>query len=198
MSTEATTIEPDSVEPATVRELQNDWAWQFGKAGEETFPVQPNRMPSWHSICFELDWHTSFGMEHSFTMKRHGAGYGVYRIIGLSNEPFPRPATINRLGGEDTSGTLYIGEGWLPGRINQFRYWDKHGGAGRYRNCRILMERFPLSKLGVSILYNRKAMAGGDADSKLTQKAMAEMVEKDLLLTYLNTFGDTPPLNCSI
>jgi hypothetical protein len=59
-----------------------------------------------------------------FDMKRYGY-CGVYRLIGLASEgDLTQPAPPNRLCGQDTTGTLYIGSAKsLHGRLNQLSQW---------------------------------------------------------------------------
>jgi hypothetical protein len=161
--------------------------WQYydnvvpGEVIERFVPT--SQMPSWSEICHGLQWrHYRFGR---FREKNHGF-CGVYRLIALADDRYP--ACIPRLGGEDTSGTLYIGEaGWLHQRLNQLRRSchreDSHGAGIMYRDCDLLNKRFPLEKLGIAILG--------------TSVRMRVMIEADLIRAYLNSFGDTPPLNCS-
>ena len=110
------------------------------------------------------------------------------RLVGLTQVQGWHPTRIPRLGGEDETGTLYIGEaGWLHERLNQFRrscHREESHGAGRmWRDCDLLSVNFPMDKLGVAILG--------------TSVRMHEKIEGDLVRAYLNSFGDTPPLNCS-
>ncbi|MCS3689388.1 hypothetical protein ABIF07_003587 [Bradyrhizobium elkanii] len=39
---------------------------------------------------------------------------------------------------------------------------------------------FPIEKIGVALMYNDR---------------LTRMIERDLLYSYINTFGDSPPLN---
>jgi hypothetical protein len=98
------------------------------------------------------------------------------------------PEPLDRVAGRDVSGTLYIGESSdLSARLNQFRRsgWgyrneDSHGAVS------MLKEIAPLRKY----LPDRIAIA-----LHFTSVRDTKCVEKHLLRSYLNTFGDTPPLN---
>jgi hypothetical protein len=89
-----------------------------------------------------------------------------------------RFATLNRVYGQDISGTLYIGEtGNLSSRLNQLRL-STHGAIRALR--RIPLLNYPSNKLGVALLFTGRDTSG---------------VERDLIHAYMNSFGDTPPLN---
>src|SRR5580704_4065015 len=79
-------------------------------------------MPAWADLCSELDWESHLVDAGYFAKKHHGF-CGVYRLIGLATESeVHKPATLSRACGQDTSGTLYIGEaGSLNSRLNQLR-----------------------------------------------------------------------------
>jgi hypothetical protein len=151
--------------------------------------IEPHRMPPWNEICSGLNWqlHTVDG--GYFGSKEFGYT-GVYRLFGLAAEnDATKPATINRVIGQDGTGTLYIGEsGWLNQRLNQLRRSlnhseDTHGAIRMWRKTPILSARFPSRKLGVGVLFTSVNMHG--------------WVEQDLIRAYMNSFGDSPPLNCS-
>jgi hypothetical protein len=111
---------------------------------------------------------------------------GVYRLIALASKgDLSKPAILNRACGQDTSGTLYIGEASnLSRRLNQLRRSAghrrerSHGAIGMLR----LIARldYPAEKLGIALMFT-----GRDTRA----------VERDLLHAYINSFGDTPPLN---
>jgi hypothetical protein len=179
----------DAMEPEkkSVAELEAYWEYYDNlKDGDViTQFVHTPAMPSWSKICLSLHWHQN--RLGRFREKHHGF-CGVYRLVALTNERWWHPARIPRLGGEDDSGTLYIGEaGWLHQRLNQLRRSctkeDSHGVGKMWRDCDLLRGRFPLNKLGVAILG--------------TSVQMRKKIEYDLIRAYLNSFGDTPPLNCS-
>jgi len=171
----------------SVAQLQSYWEWYKNLQNGQIIDrfVWTSKMPSWSEICGELSWRAC-GLDH-FRKKHHGF-CGVYRLVALSQDRGWFPARIPRLGGEDETGTLYIGEaGWLHERLNQFRRScereDSHGAGRMWRDCNLLRGRFPLNRLGVAILG--------------TSVQMHKKIEEDLIRAYLNTFGDTPPLNCS-
>jgi hypothetical protein len=174
-------------ETVSVSELQNYWKYVEGLKSGDVIErhVWTREMPTWGEICDVLPWRLyRIGR---FTQKNHGY-CGVYRLVALAHEKVWRPACIPRLGGEDETGTLYVGEtGWLNTRLNQLRRSCKgettHGAGRMWRDCDVLQERYPLSKLGIAILATRRSMHG--------------LIEADLIRAYLNSFGDTPPLNCS-
>ena len=173
----------------SVRELEEYWEWRANlKNGEEIRRyVQTSQMPPWSKICSDLPWQHFMVDDGYFSKKDHGF-CGVYRLIGLATENRFKPAAISRACGEDASGTLYVGEsGWLNERLNQLRRSlhgeDTHGASDMWRQSELLKSTFPSNKLGVSMLFTDVLMHG--------------FVERDIIRAYLNSFGDTPPLNCS-
>jgi hypothetical protein len=144
------------------------------------------QMPPWNNLCSELPWEIYSIEGGSFSAKDHGF-WGVYRLIALESEgDLTMPAVLNRICGQDTTGTLYIGEAKnLSNRLNQLRRSARshrpehsHGAIGMLRQIPIL--NFPVNKLGVAFLFTGSHTTG---------------VERDLIHAYMNSFGDTPPLN---
>jgi hypothetical protein len=175
-------------EPVSVAELQDYWTYyeSLPEGSVIDRSVSTSEMPLWFDICKKLEWrHFPLGR---FRQKKHGF-CGVYRLVALQSASVWVPARISRLGGEDRSGTLYIGEaGWLHERLGRLHRSCSKGegshGAGKiWRDCNLLRTRFPREKLGVAIVR--------------TSARMHEKIERDLIRAYLNSFGDTPPLNCS-
>jgi hypothetical protein len=165
----------------SVRELEESWK-SLGAAGY----IATSEMPPWEHICWGRNWESMPLDDGAFRKRSHGY-CGVYRIVGLNDALLP--ATITRLSGEDLTGTLYIGNaGRLNNRLNQFRRSmrreNSHGAASLWFDSGILQERFPPEKLRVSIYFTDSGEIIRD-------------VERDLIRAYLNSFGDTPPLNCS-
>ncbi|HEY0801476.1 MAG TPA: hypothetical protein VGD54_11580 [Steroidobacteraceae bacterium] len=144
-------------------------------------------MPSWEDICSKLDWEFHLPDEGYFSQQHHGR-CGVYRLVALaSDRDLTKPAILNRVAGQDTSGTLYIGEtGNLSQRLNQIgrsgwghRNEDSHGAISILKQMACL-DYLP-AKLGIALLFTTVRDTKG--------------VESDLIRSYMNTFGDTPPLN---
>jgi hypothetical protein len=148
--------------------------------------VATSELPPWEEICSELNWqHHGIGR-----FRRSHFGFpGIYRLVGLSSDGrIWDPAPISRVCREDTSGTLYIGEaGRLNQRLNQLRRSlrreDTHGASRMWQESEPLKNKFPLNKLGIGIFP--------------TGFSMHPLIERDMNRAYLNSFGDTPPLNCS-
>jgi hypothetical protein len=142
-------------------------------------------MPPWIEVCSGLSWELHRIEGGYFSAKSHGF-CGVYRLIALEAEGgnLTKPATLNRVGGQDTSGTLYIGEAKsLSNRLNQLRrsatsHEGSHGAIGMLRQIRLL--DFAPNKLGIALLFTGRDTRG---------------VERDLIRAYMNSFGDAPPLN---
>jgi hypothetical protein len=121
---------------------------------------------------------------------------GVYRLIGLNDAG--KPASLDRICGNDRTGTLYIGcEGKnfavrsrLSKLVRSLReprgrgrgvhiYNEEHNAGSRLRRHPILSQRFPVSKLAITWCYS----------------AECYLAERALLDAYFASFGDTPPLN---
>jgi hypothetical protein len=144
--------------------------------------IEPHRMPPWNEICSGLNWQLRTVDGGYFGSKEFGYA-GVYRLFGLAagDQACDDQSSYRPIG----TSTLYIGEsGWL----NQLRRSlnhseDTHGAIRMWRKTPILSARFPSSKLGVGILFTSVKMHG--------------WVEQDLIRAYMNSFGDSPPLNCS-
>jgi hypothetical protein len=167
--------------------------WDYLGTIEEGFEIKQHvlttKMPPWNDICIELSWRW-YGVNDGFFRRKHHGYCGVYRLVGLEADgAFSKPAAISRLGGQDRSGTLYIGEsGMLNERLNQLRAallrgGDTHGAGRMWRDSTLLVSRFPTSRLAIAMLA--------------TDPRFGEWIEKDLIRAYLNSFGDSPPLNCS-
>jgi hypothetical protein len=87
--------------------------------------------------------------------------------------------------GQDTTGTLNIEHaGNLNNRLNQLRRSllgsEKPHGAYRLKDIPLLEKQFSSNKLAIALLFT------GNSPS---------LVEGDLIKAYMNSFGDTPPLN---
>jgi len=144
-------------------------------------------MPPWAEICNELDWRL-FRVNEDYFSKREYGFCGVYRIFALAVERDPRkPSVLNRLRGQDSSGTLYIGRSAsLQERLNKFQRTlfsgeSSHGAASMLK--RVDVFGIPSTKLGIALMFTPECIA---------------RVERDLLDAYIYSFGDTPPLNYSL
>jgi hypothetical protein len=172
----------------TVAQLEERWRYQQAAApGTVFYGLSISQMPPWDEICSSLNWEFHLPDDGHFTTKHHGY-FGVYRLIALASEcDLMKPATLNRVAGLDASGTLYLGEtGNLARRLNELqrsgwghRYEDSHGAIGMLKQIGCL-DFFP-SKLGIALLFTTVGDTRG--------------VERDLIRAYMNSFGDTPPLN---
>jgi hypothetical protein len=178
----------NDVEPrASVAQLTQYWrdieALSPGQSLEYIIPSY--RFPPWTEICSELSWEVHLVDRKYFSRKRWGYK-GVYRLIGLADKgDTSKPATLNRVCGQDTTGTLYIGEAkTLNARLNQLqrtalRRQRSHGAIRMLRHTP-LGKVFPEDQLAIALLF-----------TDLTPK----FVEGHLLEAYMSSFGDTPPLN---
>lgn len=174
----------------SVRELRAYWEKVHNLADGERIGVYPREcMPSWMALCDELPWET-YTLDGGYFSAKHHGFQGVYRLFALENAGDLKSApTFRRLGGDDPTGTLYIGEaGDLAKRLNQarrsarsYRREDSHGAISAMRQIPKL--NFPIEKIGVALMYTDR---------------LTRMIERDLLYSYINTFGDSPPLNYKI
>jgi hypothetical protein len=171
-------------DPVTVNQLEEYWkAVSAAKEGDSFHHIPLSRMPPWENICSELSWHHYLLSGGYFSEKHHGYR-GVYRLIGLASAgKLNEPVALNRVCKQDTSGTLYIGcAGRLHERLNQMRVRrPTHDAITALQ--RIPALDFPKEKLAVALLYTGRAF---------------RTVETMLIEAYMNTFGDTPPLNYRI
>jgi hypothetical protein len=171
-------------EPLTTLELLHHWESLSNlSAGQIISRIPLYRLPSWADICSRLDWRT-YRLDDGFFQKKHHGFYGVYRLIGLMTDgDLNSAATFNRICGADSTGTLYIGEGGIVHeRLNALRR-RKNRHKVIYSLRRIHSLDFPDSRLAVSVLFT----------GRNTQD-----VERMLIDAYVNSFGDTPPLNYRI
>lgn len=173
----------------SVYELEKYWKeWETSE--NEVFHILPiSCMPPWHDICSELNWKIRL-VEPGYFSGKHYGYCGVYRLIGLASEnDVSKPAALSRVCAQDTTGTLYIGEaGNLSGRLNQLRRsLRSHRGERSHHAASILRDTplldFPTIKLAVGMLFTGKSTG---------------LVESHLMKAYINSFGDTPPLNYRI
>ncbi len=170
----------------SVRELKEHWkAFDKLAVGQGLEAIPLNLMPPWDEICSELNWQ-SYLLEGGYFAQKHHGYCGVYRLVALASESeLNPPATLNRVCGQDRSGTLYIGcTIRLSDRLNQLRrsllsrYERSHSAITMLRSIPIL--DFAPNKLAIALLYTGKRPS---------------FVESYLIKAYMNTFGDTPPLN---
>lgn len=176
------------LEPVSIGELKKYWrALGTLVEGESMNALHQRQMPPWEHICSELDWQLYLVDEKYFRRKHHGY-WGVYRLIGLEvDNDITRPVTLNRVCGQDKSGTLYIGKSnFLNERLNAiqrtaFRRERSHGAISMLRQIPKL--GFLPNKLAVALMF-----------TEIKPRA----VERDLISAYINSFGDTPPLNYSL
>jgi len=84
--------------------------------------IPSHRLPRWEEICSELPWHT-YLIDGTYFPKKHFGYRGVYRLVGLATEgDKSRAATLERVCGPDTTGTLYIGHAKnLSVRLNKLK-----------------------------------------------------------------------------
>lgn len=170
----------------TVSQLNAHWrTLDAAPAGSEFSRLGIWQMPPWKDLCSELGWEFHLPDSDYFGEKHHGY-CGVYRLIALASEDDARPATLNRVAGQDASGTLYIGQSSvLSRRLNELlrsgwghRNEDSHGAISMLKQIPLL--NYLPKKVGISLLFTVRDSC---------------MVEGDLIRAYMNSFGDTPPLN---
>lgn len=151
--------------------------WELLHAGKTSNVIYQWHMPEWVDICSEMDWEI-YPLTGGYFSKRNHDHCGVYRLVGLSgNGDLSRPAILDRVGGKDITGTLYIGEaGRLNMRLNQLRL-GKHQAS----NLPTILESvFPPEQLAIALMFTH---------------TFTKWIERDLINAYINSFGEAPPLN---
>lgn len=183
-------IEPSWEESVPRRMRRLCGSPEFSKDG-----VDHRYRPYYRTV--ELDW--TFG--HSLAVLRDKPIYlpsskyssqwsGVYRV-------YAQNTTINRLCGNDATGTLYIGCGgtgrrnWsiLRSRIKAIIDRDHHG-LSNWNVIDKVQQKFPWDLLAVQWAYT-----GRSRDHKGDDVAEAEFAEAFLLGSYNEAFGELPPWN---
>ena len=172
----------------SVYELQQYWSevekLLAGQTKERVYCIPGPCLPTWNDICSELDWELYLLEGGHFSSKHHGY-WGVYRLVGLATEhDLTTTATLSRLCGQDTTGTLYIGHSNnLSDRLNKLRRSamsneESHNAIRVLRSIPIL--KFPSNRLAIALLFT---------------SLRPRRVESDLIECYVHSFGDAPPLN---
>jgi hypothetical protein len=135
-----------------------------------------------------------YWVEHNFAKdgrirRRLRSGSGIYRLVGLDGAG--KPANLDRAGGRDKTGTLYIGcfsdrsrilgldRSLRPSHRPYRGYSDDHPAPPRLGAHSVLSKRFPLSRLALNWFHTE-------------QFALAERIMLD---AYEASFGEDPPLN---
>jgi hypothetical protein len=168
-----------------VRQLRE--CWEALEKGQSRAAIPLFCMPPWYDVCSDLDWEMHLDLLDGSSFGNTHHGYcGVYRLIGLQSSV--QPATISRACGQDRTGTLYIGQaGDLSMRLNQLRRTLISRTERSHKTAHMLritpLRQFLPDKLAVSLLFTGTNTA---------------RIENDLILAYINTFGDTPPLNYKV
>jgi hypothetical protein len=140
----------------------------------------------WSTLCMpqDLDSHI-----RSF-FKGRGC---VYRLVGLTEDHVTAaPVTVDRVCGQDQTGTLYIGRAGKPSRLRvlvnsliersrraPYRYYSIHEAGKRIRTNSLLSRKFMPNRLAVTWAFHRDPLRA----------------EAKLFLLYFNSFGEAPPLN---
>jgi hypothetical protein len=172
----------------TVSQLRAYWRLRHeAEVGARHRTLYFSEMPLWDEVCEALDWESHLPTDGHFGKKEYGY-WGVYRLIALTEDRSEtRPAALNRIAGTDTTGTLYIGESTeLSARLNGIRRsgWG-HRNEDSHDAIKMLSQLSCLNylpdKIGIVLHF--------------TDVRDTELVERHLIWSYMNTFGDTPPLN---
>jgi hypothetical protein len=169
----------------SARELEQHWKALELQGG--SMDCIPRRyLPAWNDLCSHLAWEV-YRLDDGYFSKKYFGCCGVYRLVGLESESdLRKPVPLNRVCGQDISGTLYIGEaGSLNNRLNQLRRTllrkeNSHNAASVLKHMHVLKSKFSPNKLAVAVMFTGRS---------------TRYVENNLLEAYMNSFGDTPPLN---
>lgn len=172
----------------SVEQLQTYWREiATSPAGSIFRALHLFEMPPWDEICSQLAWEFHLPNDGYFPRNEFGF-HGVYRLVALATDrDLEHPVILNRAVGRDVSGTLYIGEsGDLGRRLNEARRsgWGSrnersHGAIEMLKDIRSL--NYLPHRIGIAVLFTESPDTRG--------------IERDLIRSYMNTFGDTPPLN---
>jgi hypothetical protein len=171
----------------SINDLQEHWRLLHGlREGELIEALSIQEMPPWKAICEQLSWKNRLLGTGYFSAK-HYAFWGVYRLIALEQPgDLSRPAKLARVCGEDSTGTLYIGEASdLSLRLNQMRRTARRRRSEGSHSAISMLRRikrldYPEEKLGISFMFTDR---------------LTRAIESDLLQAYINSFGEMPPLN---
>jgi hypothetical protein len=153
--------------------------------GQAMLSLTISQMPPWDDLCSELSWKTFSITSRPFSGRGYGHRGGVYRLIALApNGSSIGPAVLNRICGQDKTGTLYIGEaGNLGARLDQMRRSfgreGSHGAINMLRKIPIL--NYSSNGLAVAVCF--------------TNGKTRKLVEEHLIYAYINSLGEMPPLN---
>jgi len=116
-----------------------------------------------------------------------GTGGGIYMLSCMHSEKAEEPMAVERLLGEDQDGVLYIGMAlsFLDRVINLKKSLSPqhisraHECGARYKGHSGICHRFPYERLLITF------DGAGDARA----------AEREALQTYMQKFGELPPLN---
>lgn len=114
-----------------------------------------------------------------------GAGGGIYVLFCADQKG--RPIAVGRLLGEDPDGVLYIGKAdsfidrviELKKSLSPKHVSRSHECGARHKSHEAISRRFPYDQLQVDLI------AADDPRAS----------EQEALATYMNKFGELPPLN---
>lgn len=144
----------------SVHQLESYWhELDAAPEGSEFRSLSLWEMPPWNDICAELNW--EFHLPDNGHFRKTEYGYcGVYRLIALASEgDLNNPEILNRIAGQDRSGTLYIGETIdLSVRLNEIlrsgwghRHEDSHRAIRMLKKIRCLDFFSKKNRIGASI-----------------------------------------------
>jgi hypothetical protein len=149
-----------------------------------------------HTSTVELDWEDPYALpfldanKHLLPGNYTNQWSGVYRI-------FVPDQKIPRCGGEDPTGTLYLGcagtrdRSWsiLRSRI-QSVLTQRHNATITWWSSDVLRQRYPWKSLSVEWAYTGKTL---NYKGEVILEAI--MAESMLLSCYRHSYGELPPLN---
>ena len=114
---------------------------------------------------------------------------GIYVIMSLK--------AINRVGGIDRAGVLYVGKAfWLRSRLKKFLYADHIASYLLWRNLKIAQR-----VLGKKLLSRKSVEHNlGKVYTKVVTVERKELdtAERAVLVAYMYRYGELPPLNFSL
>jgi hypothetical protein len=142
-----------------------------------------------HTETFKLHWQPRVALDSLDRASNLYHQSGVYRLFLPGTE-------IGRLGGKDSTGTLYIGKAGtgslLVSTVRTRLSRLLNNGTHRARDrLKFINQHFPEASLYVEWAYTGSRMNIETGEDE----AAATVVENLLLNSYLHAFGELPPLN---
>ena len=137
------------------------------------------------SILYRVTDRDETAWYHDASLREPGKRPGVYRLVALANESDLKPRTLNRVCGQDTTGTIYLGAAAnLLVRVGDLV--ATHHPKFRSQKHRVLP-----AKLAEMLSPQLLEVCFQHVDEGLSPFDR----EHELMTRYYEAFGERPPLN---